>query len=244
MLRRLTCAVFGKKVRPDLIRNHDIIFDVVRIIDKKGLFVGEMATSEGIQLAKAKGLDLILVDFKSDPPLCQISDDSIQQSPEGQLLDSQGYSFDPTLRPATIRFSAGIDELELERKIDILRKHLLEKRRCEVIVYLKEKQTLEPEKVRDLLVRILRDCQDVSKSPDYVDAGIEAGEVKMHLWPCNSDQTEQLQEDLIEIASQDLHDDEPALPKKGHPRKFRTIRSRVDPRLLIYEKHNKPSESQ
>jgi translation initiation factor IF-3 len=239
MIRRFG-AILTKKRQSFYIRNNDIIFDHVRVFDANGKMVGDMPTSEGVKIAKSQGLDLVLVDFDSDPPVCHIGD-SIQSSNKSQLDDREGYSYDPTLRPATIRFSASIDELEMERKIDILRKHLLEKRRCEVVVHLKENQTAEQEQIESVVVKILRDCQDIAKSPDYGNISLESSEIKIRVWPCNPDQTVPLMTEQVAIDStaspEDLH-----LERKGHPRKFRGVRARIDPRLQIRDKHTKESE--
>jgi translation initiation factor IF-3 len=199
----------------------------VRVIDKKGSVLGDMDREEGIRIAKSQGLNLILKDMHSEPPVCQITDDIIND-PDSELIpEKQGYSFDPTLRVATIRFSSTIDDLELDRKVDILRKHLLENRRCEVIVYNKE-IPVEAEEIRDLFLRIQRDVNELCKSPDGSQVQQIGGEYSLRLWPCRPDQTDQVMNLILP------EDEAPeALPPKGHPRKFRKIRPRTDPHLLI-----------
>ena len=189
--------------------------------------MGDMDRDEGIRIAKSHGLNLILKDMHSEPPVCQITDEIINDSDAELIPEKQGYSFDPTLRVATIRFSATIDDLEFERKVDILRKHLLENRRCEVIVYNKEKPA-ESDDIRDLFFRIQRDLNELCKSPNGPEVQLIGSEYSLRLWPCRPDQTDDLRTPI-------LPEDEGSemLPPKGHPRKFRKIRPRTDPHLLI-----------
>lgn len=188
-----------------------------------------MATTEGIKLAKAKGLDLILVDYHVDPPVCQMKDSSALIAREPLDL-GEGYSFDPALRVATIKFSSSIDDLEFERKVDILRKHLLEKRRCEVVVYSKSSSSTADEKT-EILSRILREVQEIAKSPDPLSDIIDTGEVTIRVWPCNEDQVQPLERFALGIEPGESGD-HAELERKGNPSKYRVIRPRPDPRLL------------
>jgi translation initiation factor IF-3 len=213
------------------------------VLDKAGSSLGDMATTEGINLAKSRGLDLVLVDFHVDPPVCQITDSF--SFPTHEPLDfGQGYSFDPALRVSTIRFSSNIDDLEFERKIDILRKHLLEKRRCEVVVYSKSSTETIDQKT-NVLKKILREVKELAKSPDLVGDIQDSSEIIIRVWPCNPEQVEPLEASSLSIEPSDS-DDHLQSERKGHPRKFRTIRARPDPRLSprgsLSEK-SKPDES-
>lgn len=46
----------------------------IRLIDEEGNQIGVLPTSEGLKLAQDKGLDLIQVTEKIDPPVCRIMD--------------------------------------------------------------------------------------------------------------------------------------------------------------------------
>jgi translation initiation factor IF-3 len=220
-------------------KNGEIIFEKVRVIDKAGTSLGEMTTSEGIKIAQSRGLDLFLINFESDPPVCQITD-SPEILNESTLDEKKGFSFDPTLRPASIRFSSTIDELEFERKIDILQKHLLEKRRCEVVVYHKS-SVREAEEIIEILSRILREVREVAKPAEELKVSANAREFTLKVWPCNPDQLEPASSEQIHIDHDVRSDDSETLEPKGHPRKFRSIRARIDPRLQVREKRSDKS---
>lgn len=230
MLRSLRSL--SRRMRPasaaNIIRNEEIIFDHVRILDANGILVGDMDTSEGIQLARSRGLDLVLEDFHQDPPVCRITNQIPLEKQESSLPDTQGFAFDPSLRPAIIRFSSNIDHLELERKVDVLRKHLLEKKRCEIVI-IDKGSSGDSQDSGDLLRRILRDVAEIGKSPDMHELECVNNEFRIRIWPCRPDQGES--PDSVSLREREIESaDEERL--KGHPRKFRHIRPRTDPKLV------------
>ena len=54
--------------------NDRIRFPKVRVIDTDGAQLGIMSPQEALQLAEEKGLDLVLLSDKADPPVCRIID--------------------------------------------------------------------------------------------------------------------------------------------------------------------------
>ena len=207
------------------------------MIDAGGKLIGDMSTSEGIRLAKSSGLELFLVDFHKEPPVCMISDiDSVPDAPRS-LDYAEGFSFDPTLRPATIQFSSAIADEELERKVGILRKHLLEKKRCEVVVLNKDGRKLQAE-VRELLEKILEEVRDIAKLADSTEIEEVHGEVRVRVWPCAPEQVSWSNIPPIEIG--EVPDQVPVrLTPKGSPRQWRAIRRRLDPKIVDLDKHKR-----
>lgn len=192
-----------------------------------------MSTSEGIRVAKTKGLDLFLVDFRAEPPVCQISDSKSLDSTPQFLDESQGFSFDPTIRPATIQFSSTVADEDFERKIDILRKHLLEKKRCEVVITNKDDKS-DPEDIQFLLTRILTEVKDIAKLAESPVLEEFRGSVRARVWPCSPEQAD---ESFIPRVEVEESGSQPLLEPKGHLRKFRHVRPRVDPKIQNLIKH-------
>jgi len=54
--------------------NERIRYSHVRVIDDKNQQLGVLETREGISIARSKGLDLIMVADKAQPPVCRIMD--------------------------------------------------------------------------------------------------------------------------------------------------------------------------
>ncbi len=218
-------------------KNDEIIFDNVRVLDQAGSVVGDMPTSEGIKLARSRGLNLNLISFDKDPPTCVIANDefitTLSQRYDKPLFNSEeDFSFDPTARPATIQVSLSIADEEYERKIDLLRKHLLDRRRCRVAIIRSDSRQSTIVEVRDLAERILGDIRDVAKladSPEEVEDRLFVTPVILNIWPCDPEQTSpHTQIPKIEgKGEQYLLDSDDALEEHE-----RTIRPRVDPRLV------------
>ena len=54
--------------------NYSIKVPHVRIVGEEGEQIGVKPTDVGIKLAKARGLDLVMVSEKAKPPVCKIVD--------------------------------------------------------------------------------------------------------------------------------------------------------------------------
>ncbi len=54
--------------------NNHITAETVKVVDETGQMLGEMARDKAIELAQERGLDLVEVYPKADPPVCRIAD--------------------------------------------------------------------------------------------------------------------------------------------------------------------------
>jgi len=59
---------------PTMRANERIRVPAVVVIDEKGEHRGEMTPAEGIEIARAAGLDLVEVSPKAKPPVCKVID--------------------------------------------------------------------------------------------------------------------------------------------------------------------------
>lgn len=223
----------------NFIKNGDIIFDHVRVVDRYGNALGEMRTPAAIQLAKSQGLELFLINYGSEPPVCQMTNESSLTRDQTEIAETKGFSFDPTLRPATIIFSSNIADQELDRKVDVLRKHLLEKKRCEVHITHDEQVVEDVDAKRVLLGRILSEVEDIAK-PLISDTNIDnSSELRVSVWPCNPEQTGGFRSSQLKIGEVNEAEDH-QLSLKGHERKFRRVRPTTDPKIANLDRR-KPS---
>lgn len=58
-------------IKPDFLVNEEIKFPNVQVIDENGEKLGVIATSEAIDMAYEKGLDLVLVSQNQSNPVCK-----------------------------------------------------------------------------------------------------------------------------------------------------------------------------
>ena len=216
--------------------NDEIVFDHVRVLDRTGAVVGDMSTSDGIELARSQGLNLNLIQFDVDPPMCVISDDDFISNLSRKLTSqlykgSEDFSFDPTARPSTIQISVNIADEEYERKIDLLRKHLLDRRRCRLVLNESERGDHSGDRFRQMAERVLGDVRDIAKpadSPEDMNELLSARPLILNIWPCDPEQTQSntALPQLEESESSNLLNWDEDLDNHE-----RSIRPRIDPRL-------------
>ena len=63
---------FKEKNKYNIIINHQIKFDTLRVIDSDKTALGIMKKGEAIALARAQNLDLVLIVPKAKPPVAKI----------------------------------------------------------------------------------------------------------------------------------------------------------------------------
>jgi len=87
----------------------------VRLIDETGKQIGVVSTSQALQMAQEKGLDLIEVASKTDPPVCRISDfGKFQYQKEKQARAQKGHQKKTGLKGIRIGLNTAKHDLELK----------------------------------------------------------------------------------------------------------------------------------
>ena len=235
-----TCGFFSTNSRNRLVlggrevfKNDQIIFDHVRVLDQSGTFLGEMSTTEGVRLARSKGLNLNLIEYEKDPPTCVIADDQFiidlgKKYTTQSIQEDESFSFDPTVRSATIQFSINIADEEFERKIDLLRKHLLDRRRCQVVLNDKEMSSSSIDNFEVLSNRILGEVRDIGKLVD-ADVPVQRPPITIRIWPCDPEQTSNERVKILTDSDGATQGIEGYLMED----KQRPTRGRVDPRIRL-----------
>jgi len=198
--------------RSGVLANDDIPFTFVRVVDDQGL-VGDFSATEARSLARQRRTDLVVISGAVDPPLCRLVDLSdyydelgmqeAQQEQRARERKLREFSFDPAMKVKGMRFSAVIDEHDLERKVNQVRQFLERGHRVEARVL----QGRTPaEDAIDLSLRIIAEVRDISK-PEFFEESLRefqaaylapksakrAGkappnELRIRLWPCSPEQ--------------------------------------------------------
>mmetsp|Transcript_94989 Transcript_94989/g.305857 ORF Transcript_94989/g.305857 Transcript_94989/m.305857 type:complete len:329 (-) Transcript_94989:505-1491(-) len=215
---RTECALQVAGVRqlstakPEVLANGDIPFPRVRVVDDAGL-VGDFMLSEALALARQRRTDLVVLSGAVDPPLCRLISiaafleelDSQQAERQQRAMDRKlrEFSFDPSMKVKGMRFTAMVDEHDLERKVNQVRGFLEKGHRVEARIL---QGRCPAEDVVDLALRIIAEVRDISK-PEYLEESIRefraayvspkslkrAGkaapdEMRLRLWPCTPEQ--------------------------------------------------------
>lgn len=196
----------------EVIANDDIPFNRVRVVDGKGL-LGDFALNEALALARQRKTDLVVLAGEVEPPLCRLVGladyheelERKARAKEGQQQEDllRQFSFDPALKVKGMRFTAMIDEHDLERKVNQVRAFLEKGHRIEVRIL---QGRCPPEDVIDLALRIIAELRDLAKpemfeeslrefqnvvtAPKEARRSGRAGtdEMRLRIWPCTPEQ--------------------------------------------------------
>ncbi len=119
----------SRKKRPEkplvvqYVKNRDITAPRVLVIDDEGNNLGVLGTPEAIAMAEDKGMDLIMINPKSEPPATKIVDFSeFKYQKEKEIRKQKAHSH--TSEVKGIRLSVRIGDHDLEVKCDQAQKFL------------------------------------------------------------------------------------------------------------------------
>jgi translation initiation factor IF-3 len=132
----------------------------VRLIDEGGEQLGIKPTPEALEYAYAKGLDLVEVAAQADPPVARVMDygkyryEQEQKAKLARKHQSQIHVKEIKLRPKT-----GIHDYET-KKGHVLR-FLGQRAKVKVTIMFRGRETLHPDRGRDLLMRLAEDVKEL-----------------------------------------------------------------------------------
>jgi translation initiation factor IF-3 len=97
----------------------------VKVIDEEGKFLGVMQTYEAIKLAQSKGVDLVEINGKVNPPLTQIIEVG-KYKYEAKKKQAEAKKKQKVQECKELYFRPNTEEHDLNRQIDQARKFLEE----------------------------------------------------------------------------------------------------------------------
>lgn len=102
-------------IKPNFLVNEEIKFSQVQVIDENGEKLGKINTSEAIDMASDRGLDLVLVSPSQDNPVCKMLDYSKYKF-EMAKKAKEAKKKQKVIEIKEIRLSPNIDKHDLEVK--------------------------------------------------------------------------------------------------------------------------------
>lgn len=106
---------------PEYKANHHIIVPEVRVIDENGTALGILDTQKAIALAQERGLDLIEVSPKAEPPVCKFADyGHFKYQKEKEMRKQRAQSKEVEIKG--IRLSMRIGTGDLQIRVDQAKK--------------------------------------------------------------------------------------------------------------------------
>ena len=142
----------------------------MRLVDSDGTQVGIKDTSEALEYAFSKNLDLVEVAAGADPPVCRIMDygkyryEQEQKAKLARKHQSQVHVKEIKLRPK-------IGTHDYETKKGHVARFLQQKAKVKVTIMFRGRETTHPERGHDLLMRLAEDVKELGQveSPPLLD---------------------------------------------------------------------------
>lgn len=142
--------------------NERIRIREVRLIDENGDHIGVVPTSEAMDTARERGLDLVEVDPNANPPVCRVMDYGKFRYEESRR-EREARKKQKAAQVKEIRLKPNIDDHDLETKVRHARRFLSEGDKVKVSVRFRGRQNLHRDLGQQLLVRVIDSLEDVGK---------------------------------------------------------------------------------
>ena len=142
----------------------------VRLVDEDGTQIGIKQTSEALEYAYSKGLDLVEVAAQADPPVTRVMDygkyryEQEQKAKLARKHQSQIHVKEIKLRP-----KIGVHDYETKK--GHVERFLNQRAKVKVTIMFRGREQQHPERGRDLLMRLAEDVKELGaiESPPLQD---------------------------------------------------------------------------
>ena len=158
-----------KNEKDKIIKNEEIPFSEVRVIDEEGKAVGVMSKSAAIELARTRGMDLILVAPNTQPPVVRILDYG-KYKYEISKREQKAKKNQIIIEVKEMKFRIGINEHDYQTKLKHIKRFIEEGNKVKVTVMFRGRELAFTEKGKEILERISKDVADignVEKEPKF-----------------------------------------------------------------------------
>ena len=132
----------------------------MRLVDEEGGQVGILETREALEFAFKKGLDLVEVAAGADPPVARVMDYSkYRYEQEQRAKQARKHQLQIHIKEIKLRPKIGIHDYET-KKGHVVR-FLNQRAKVKVTIMFRGRETLHPERGRDLLLRLAEDVKEI-----------------------------------------------------------------------------------
>jgi translation initiation factor IF-3 len=150
--------------------NENIRVPRVRLVDEDGEQIGIKSTDEAREYAYGKGLDLVEVAAQADPPVARVMDyGKYRYEQEQKAKLARRHQQQINVKEIKLRPKIGIHDYET-KKGHVVR-FLNQRAKVKVTIMFRGRETLHPERGRDLLMRLAEDVKEIGaiESPPLLD---------------------------------------------------------------------------
>nr|YP_009395352.1 translation initiation factor 3 [Polysiphonia infestans]ARW64332.1 translation initiation factor 3 [Polysiphonia infestans] len=150
-----------KKYENEFLVNESIKYPKVRLINSLGEQLGIYSSNEALILASEKGLDLVLISNKSEPPVCKIIDyGKYKFSQEKKAKEAKKKQHNTTLKEVKMRYK--IEEHDYQVRISQALRFLQSGDKVKATIILKGREIQHTSLAVELLKKMANDLKDIS----------------------------------------------------------------------------------
>ncbi len=171
-----------KNEKEKIIKNEEIPFTELRVVDEEGKAIGVMSKTAAIDLAKLKGLDLILVAPNAQPPVARILDYG-KYKYELAKREQKAKRNQKIIEVKEMKFRPVINEHDYQTKLKHIKRFLSEGNKVKVTVMFRGRELAFVEKGKEILDKISKDTADIGSVEK--EAKMEGRDMWMVLKPKN-----------------------------------------------------------
>lgn len=147
--------------RSQIVANHNINYRTVRVVSELGSDV--LPTHKAIAEAEAEGLDLVLINDRSDPPICKILDVT-KYKYELQRKEKEAAKAQREARISIkeVQFKPNIDEHDFQTKCRRITKFIDNGDKVKILVQFRGRERQHTELGYDVLTRIIESVDNIA----------------------------------------------------------------------------------
>nr|QCI07654.1 Translation initiation factor 3 [Nitophyllum punctatum] len=151
-----------KKYNDQPIINERIKYPKVRLIDVLGSQLGIYPVTEALKLATEKGLDLVMISNKSEPPVCRIIDyGKYKFKQEKKAKEARKKQHNASIKEVKMRYK--IEEHDYRVRLNQALKFLHSGDKVKVTVIFRGREIQHINLAMELLSRMSKDLKNISE---------------------------------------------------------------------------------
>ncbi len=132
----------------------------VRLVDSDGAQIGIKPTSEALEYAFGKNLDLVEVAANADPPVARVMDyGKYRYEQEQKAKLARKHQLQILIKEIKLRPKIGIHDYETKK--GHVARFLNQRAKVKVTIMFRGRENLHPERGRDLLLRLADDVKEL-----------------------------------------------------------------------------------
>lgn len=147
--------------------NDNIRYPEIRVIDTEGEQLGILTPDEAQKVAEERGLDLVLVSDKADPPVCRIMDyGKYKYEQERRAREAKKKQHNAEVKEVKMRYK--IDEHDYEVRVNQAKRFLKGGDKVKATINFRGREIQHLDLARELLEKMatdLKDTAEIQQSP-------------------------------------------------------------------------------